>query len=425
MNVTRTELDDAKGRDEVGLGITDHHVFRSTFEHRAFEADPVPLHMVVGHLAGDDCRALVGLDDNENPSGQSRRQTIDPRTSLPFARRIDAELFLTSVEHAKAAGGYVDRSAGQVTVGEFGTRWIETRRGRDGAPLRPRTRELYRQLLAGHIEPTLGRVRLRDLTPAAVRHCHSRLPGSTVPAKVYRLLRAMMATAVEDELILTNPCRVKGAGVERAPARPLPTGDEVWQLADACDRYRALVLVASFVGLRWGELVGLRRRDIDLDERVVHVSRQLVEIDGKLVEGPTKTTAGVRVVAIPPALVGDLERHLKLYVGSEQGAPVFLGPKGAALTRSNFNRVWSRARTAVGRPDLHLHDLRHFANTLAASAGASTRELMHRLGHASPAAALRYQHATAERDQAIAERMDDLIAGRTAQRTLRVLKGAG
>ncbi len=350
------------------------------------------------------------------PTGASRTRT--------FTRKIDAEQFLVSAEHSKSLGGYVDRSAGQITVSAFGERWIDTRRGRDGAPLRPRTRALYRQLFASHIAPVLGTVRLRDLTPAAVRQWHSKLVGSTAPAKAYRLLRAMMATAVDDALILRNPCRVAGAGVERAPERPLPTGDEVWRLAEAIDeRFRALILTASFVGLRWGELVGLRRRDIDLAERVVHITRQLVEVDGQLVEGPTKTVAGVRAVAIPPALVVELERHLERFVDGAPDASVFVGAKGAGLRRSNFNKVWGKARVEVGRPDLHLHDLRHFANTLAASAGASTRELMSRLGHTSPAAALRYQHATAERDRVIAERMDDLIAGRTERPTLRVLRG--
>ncbi|MBA3287970.1 MAG: site-specific integrase [Acidimicrobiia bacterium] len=352
------------------------------------------------------------------PAGASRTRT--------FERKVDAEQFLLSAEHAKSLGAYVDRAAGDVTVRAFGERWIETRRGRDGAPLRARTRGLYRQLFAGHVVSTLGHFRLRDVTPAAVRQWHNGLTGSTAPAKAYRLLRAMMATAVEDELILRNPCRVAGAGVERAPERPLPTRDEVWQLANAIDaRFRALVLTASFVGLRWGELVGLRRRDVDLAERIVHVARQLVEVDGVLVDGPPKTAAGVRSVAIPLMLVGELEHHFEQFVGVDLDALVFVGAKGAVLRRSNFNKVWSRARDEAGRPDLHLHDLRHYANTLAASAGASTRELMSRLGHTSPAAALRYQHATAERDRVIAERMDDLIAGRSERPTLRVLKGAG
>jgi integrase len=90
------------------------------------------------------------------------------------------------------------------------------------------------------------------------------------------------------------------------------------------------------------------------------------------------------------------------------------------------NQAFDKARKKIGRPELHLHDLRHFANMLAASTGASTRELMSRLGHASPAAALRYQHATAERDQVVADRMNDLITGTGQQPVeLRVLKGSG
>ena len=100
-------------------------------------------------------------------------------------------------------------------------------------------------------------------------------------------------------------------------------------------------------------------------------------------------------------------------------------PKPAGHRRGRPSIGSGHGRGTPGRPDLHLHDLRHFANTLAASSGASTRELMVRLGHASSAAALRYQHATAERDRAIADRMDEMITGRLSKPvTLRVLKGA-
>jgi integrase len=124
-------------------------------------------------------------------------------------------------------------------------------------------------------------------------------------------------------------------------------------------------------------------------------------------------------------VAAELERHLSEYVAADNASPMFTGPQGGILRRPGFNVVWKQARVAVGREDLHLHDLRHFANTLAASAGASTRELMARLGHASPAAALRYQHATAERDRLIAERMGELVTGRAANGApaLRVLPG--
>jgi integrase len=345
------------------------------------------------------------------PDGASRSRT--------FAKRAEAEAFLVSVEHAKDTGVFVDRSMGRETLASYAETWLSTRR------LRPRTEALYRSLLNLHILPELGRVELRKITPEVVQRWHARLPGRTVPAKSYRLLRAIMATAADNGRVGRNPCRLKGAGIERSPERPLPTGDDVWALADAIDdRYRALVLTAAFVGLRWGELLGLRRSDVDLETRTVHVLRQIIEVDGRIEEGPPKSEAGVRAVAMPPAVAVELASHMERFVGSSPDARVFVGAKGATPRRANFSPIWSSARAAVGRPDLHLHDLRHYANLMAASAGASTKELMSRLGHASPAAALRYQHATAERDQLIAARMEALIGGRQQPVTapLRVLR---
>ena len=102
---------------------------------------------------------------------------------------------------------------------------------------------------------------------------------------------------------------------------------------------------------------------------------------------------------MPPVLLPELRVHLDEYVDTDPLAFVFAGPKSAVPERSNFDSIWNKARTTVGHDDLHLHDLRHYGATLAAQAGATTKELMARLGHSSPDAALRYQHATAERDQ--------------------------
>ena len=88
---------------------------------------------------------------------------------------------------------------------------------------------------------------------------------------------------------------------------------------------------------------------------------------------------------------------------------MFTGPKGATIRRSNWHTVWRRACIAAGVEGLHFHDLRHTGNTLAAGTGASLRDLMTRMGHSSARAALIYQHATSERDQAIAASLDDLV----------------
>lgn len=202
-----------------------------------------------------------------------------------------------------------------------------------------------------------------------------------------------------------------GAGIERAPEREVITIAQVWELADAVEaRFRALVLTGAFTGLRRGELFGLTRRRVDLLHRTITVAEQRQQLrDGSLVVGPPKTAAGVRTVALPGPLVPELETHLATYCRANADALVFTGEKGGPLRDHVWQAAWVRARQAVGLPQLHFHDLRHVANTLTAAAGASTRELMHRMGHASPAAALRYQHATRDRDAAIAAALGELI----------------
>jgi len=130
--------------------------------------------------------------------------------------------------------------------------------------------------------------------------------------------------------------------------------------------------------------------------------------DGTIVISPPKSQAGLRKIAIPPHLMGDVESHLDRYVEPDPDALLFTGIKGGPLRLHVLQRAWDRARTSVGRQDLHLHDLRHSGNTWAAATGASTRDLMARMGHSSPRTALIYQHATADRDKAIADALSRL-----------------
>jgi integrase len=300
-----------------------------------------------------------------------------------------------------------------VLFADYAEQWLSSR----PRPLAPRTRELYDGLLVNHILPTFGPVTLGGITTAGVRGWHAGLVagGSTsAPAKAYRLLRAILATAVEDELLARNPCVIRGAGVEHAPERPVASIADVYAIADAIEpRFRVLILTAAFSSLRQGELFGLRRRDVDLLHREMKVERQAQTLRGTVVMTPPKSRAGVRTVALPARLIPDLEHHLAAYVAADRDALVFCGAKGAPLARSNWTRKWHEALKAAGIEGLHFHDLRHTGNTLAAATGASTKELMARMGHASPRAALIYQHATRERDMAIADALDQLI-GRAA-----------
>lgn len=349
------------------------------------------------------------------PSGrwQARFYTPNGRRHLApttFATRAQAGRYLASVDLDRARGAGVDPRAGRERFADYAQRWLSQR----PRPLRPRTLELYEMLLRRHIAPTFGTVGLDAITPVAIRSWHAELRsrgiGEVSLAKAYRLLRAILATAVEDEALPRNPCRLREAGVERAVERRPPSLDEVNAVAAAIEpRYRLLVLLAAWSGLRWGELIALSRATVDPLGGSLAVQAQFVEArDKRLLLGPPKSDAGRRTVAVPPHLLPELRTHLRDYVEPSRTALLFVGARGAPLHRSNFHVVWSRAQQQSGLAGIRFHDLRHLAATLAAISGATTRELMARMGHSSPRAALIYQHATADRDRAIAAAMSEL-----------------
>ncbi len=352
------------------------------------------------------------------PSGryQARYQGPDglvrtaPRT---FGSETDANVWLTVTEAELVRGDWIDPGAGRVPLGEYAATWIAQR-----PRLSPRTVVLYEGLLRLHIEPQLGGLDLAAVTPGRVRAWRSALLakglGEVTVAKAYRLLRAVMNTAVDDELIRRNPCRIKGAGREATPERPVVSVEHVYRIAGAIDgRWRALVLLAAFGGLRWGELAGLRRRRLDLRTGTVRVEVAVVEVRGRLQDGQPKWGSR-RTVTLPAPVVDELRAHLEEYSERGHNGRVFVGPKGGTLRRPNFQEAWVAATKAADVPTLHFHDLRHVGNTLASTTGASLRELMARMGHASPQAALIYQHATPERDRAIADALGDMIAASLA-----------
>jgi len=279
-----------------------------------------------------------------------------------------------------------------------------------------RDRELYLMLLRLHIMPWFADRALDRISPQSVRSWRTELlsqgRSELTAAKSYRLLRAILNTAARDDrLIRENPCRMRGFDKEQTSERPTASVDQVWRLSALMPRrFRALVLFAAFTGLRWGELVALRPGDVDLDAGVVHVVRKFAELqDGSRVPGRPKSDAGFRTVALPAALVTVVGEHLAEFPPDDGESLIFRGPKGAALRRNNFHRSvrWAECVAEAGLPEgFRFHDLRHTGNTLAASSGASTRELMHRMGHGSMRAALIYQHVSSQRDREIAAAID-------------------
>ncbi len=404
------------------------------------------------------------------PSGRYQASYLGPdgrRRNAPetFERKSDAEKALVMIEAQITAGEWTDPERGKIKLGDYASVWITQRPG-----LRPRTIDLYRWLLRKHIDPHLGGVPVGKMSTRLVREWRATLLSNgvsvSVTAKAYRLLRAILMTAVEeDNMLRLNPCRIRGAGDENAPERPVltvaqvfelaervgrrpvgnirkvregyrirfrrngemrtwleryPTRPEaeraLWKLADEGKadmtqdrRFHALVLLATFASLRWGEATALRRSDLNLEARTVRIRAAYVERStGEMLLGPPKSKAGRRVVGIPVSIVPVLRDHLAIYVKDEPGALVFSGVKGGPLRRSGFAKLsaWHHAVEAINMPGLHFHDLRHTGNQFAANSRAGLKDLMARMGHDSERAAMIYQHEARGADQNITNAID-------------------
>jgi integrase len=327
-----------------------------------------------------------------------------------FTRRKDADAYASTVEADKLRGGAIDPRAGRVTLEDFAGKWMER------VDIRPTTRAKYSQLLERHICPALGRHEVGRLGPSAVRGWYTELRArhQVTADDAYRVLRAILNTAVADEVITANPCKVKGAGTARSPERPVASVAELQVAVEAApERYRLALLLPAWCQLRRGEVLGLERRDVDLLHATIRIERSW-SAGAPPTLGPPKTEAGRRTLAVPSHIVPAIAWHLEHFVAPDPDAWLFAAQNDTPLLPRTLNRVWQKAREEVGRPDLHLHDLRHSGLTWAAASGASVAELMRRGGHASPVAAMRYQHATENRDRAIAE----ALAGLASQATV-------
>ncbi len=359
----------------------------------------------------------------ELPSGRWQARYRGPdgimRPADPtFPSKTDAEVWLTRKEAEILNGEWIDPDAGKVLLADYCATWIDERPN-----LRPKTIRLYRYLLRRHIAPHFEGKTVGEVKEPHVRRWRKKLLDAGVSevtaAKAYRLLKAIFNTAVDDQTIRRNPCRIKGAGKEASEERPVLSIAQVYELAEAIDqRYRLLVLLGTFASLRWGELAALRRSDIDLETCMIRVARQLTEQPGGYGFGPPKSTAGKRAVPFPDMLKTELRWHLKCFVSEDHDALVFMSPAGAPMRHSNFyRRAWLPAVAKAGLANVHFHDLRHTGNTLSADAGANLRELMERMGHSSARAALIYLHSTNERQRVIADSV-----GKAAKAALRKAK---
>lgn len=342
------------------------------------------------------------------PSKQYQASYLGPdlirhKAPVTFAAKEDAEGWLAARRAEIKNEDWVPPSVKKpVTFGEHAERWLTNRQ------LKPRTRYHYRKLLDARILPTFTDVALKRITADLIDDWYYQQGDATPTARAhaYGLMRTILGDAVQRRLIDFNPCHIRGAGnakrVKQIEPASLP---ELEALTKAMpQRYRLMILLAAWCGLRFGEITELRRKDIDLKNGIVKVRRAVVRVNSAFIIGTPKSDAGTRDVNIPPHLLPVIKAHLADNITGGREGLLFpaAGDPSQHLAPATLYRVFYKAREAAGRPDLRFHDLRHTGAVLAASTGATLAELMARLGHSTAGAAMRYQHAAQDRDRVIA-----------------------
>lgn len=373
---------------------------------------------------------------------------------VTFETAEDAEAWLAEERRLVASGSWTspvaraDRALDEArrrqenVFASYAASWLDSRHH-----LRPSTRSSYRTAIQRHLIPSFGETPMNAITAEMVRHWFASYGDRTPTARAhaYQVLSSIMADAEGDEVISRSPCRIKAGHRTRVIREPeVLTLPELLELAEHMPRrHRALTLLCGLAGLRFGEAVALRRRDVDLDGGSLTVVRTYTKVNGKKTTGDPKTRESRRTVALPLLVVNMLRDHFEEQGTRGRDALVFPGQDGDLLSPTALygrgGRVEIRggrrytksaygfyaAREAIGKPTLHWHDLRRTAATLGAQSGATVREMQARLGHATPAMALHYQQATVERDKLIAKRLQAQIDNLKASTTAKVCGQAG
>ncbi len=333
------------------------------------------------------------------------RESSGKKKYRSFKKRSDAVAHLAKVSVSVADGTYVDPNLGRTRVADFWPMFLSS-----SPHLRPSTRSKYEFMGKAHILPVIGERRLASLTRLDVERVIANLadkPASAVAA--FQVLHRMLAVAEAGGYVARNVAR--GVSVPKATDRGMRflSAEELARIADAIEpRYRALVLLLGLTGLRVGEATALLVEDVDLLRRRASITKSAVEVEGRLIVGPTKNRKS-RAVSLPSVVVDELARHLSEYPAS-RGSPLFTGPKGGPLRRSNFRRAaWLPALREAGieDPRPRIHDLRHTAASLAIAVGAHPKQVQEQLGHSSIVLTLnRYSHLFPQLSETLAQALD-------------------
>jgi integrase len=306
-----------------------------------------------------------------------------------FTTKRDAELFLSTIEVAKARGEFVDASVARAKIADLGADWLRNQTHVKPSSLRPV--EIAWRV---YVEPVWGSRAVGEIRHSEVQQWVSKIAtegkgrSATAVLRAYGVLAGILDVAVRDRRILVNPAR--GVNLPRRTHKEhrYLSRAEVRALAKNAGKHGLLVSVFAYTGLRWGEAIALRVSDVDLNRRRFNISHNAVEVGGEVEFGTPKSHKR-RAVPFPRFL----EQEIKdACAGKDPEALLFSDEFGNHMRRtrvSGGSRSWFKsALSLTGLEPMTIHDLRHTAASLAISSGANVKAVQRMLGHASAAMTL-------------------------------------
>jgi len=336
-----------------------------------------------------------------------------------FRTKREAEHFVAAQRSDRARGLWFDVRAAETPFAEVALDWLHGDPGK-----RPGTVARDGSVVRTHLLPALGSRPIGRISPKDVQRLVTDWSARYRPATVrrhYACLRAIFGHAVATDIIGRSPCRAIKLPVIEHQDRLLPDPEQLAAVAEALGPSLVpMVYVGAVLGLRWGECAGLRVRHVDFFRSTVTVAEQITRgRGGTTVNGPPKTRAGRRTLAVPEQLVTMLADHLvnRGLTVDDANSRLFVSRDGRDLEYTNFReRNWVPACTTAGVPGLRFHDLRRLAATTLVAEGVDVKTTQTRLGHASPQMTLGlYAQATNSGDRSAATKVGHRLMGSIAR----------
>ena len=373
-----------------------------------------------------------------DPAGRQRAKTFSGESA-----KRKAEAFLDKMRDQVRSGSFVDLDRGQMTIVEWHAKWRPTRR------IAANTDETADSVWLNHVRPHFGSWPLVSIGHLDVEEWIAKLTtkvGKATIDKAYQMLDGMMAAAVKDRRVPRNPCE----GVKLPKAQPKhpddllpPTYDQLAEIRGEFDEFfHPMLIVAEETGLRWGELIGLRRCWVDLEDSSIQVRETIIQVRGRTQrKAYPKSAAGCRTVPLSARAAHALKGHLEKYpAATTKTAPgsgmhpeelVFRSPwagrkvKGRAvfdgvMDRAGFWRKWNRAtdNTGISRKVVnpqtgrverwpHFHDVRHAFASRLHELGIPEADAQRILGHERGARVTwLYTHASVDSVKSVRSALD-------------------